>query len=132
MSKAEIMLTLIMFHSSGYRCLKHYYLQYVCTPSPSVPHLVSSKRLVELEKEVALPMGIFIKKVLLGNCTGINFVDSMPLRVSRNQRVFMLKVFNGKALRLQPASDTRVHSHQVKSFPTQESLDKYAQKTVYQ
>ena len=29
---------------------------------------------------------IFIKKVLLGKCTGISFVDSTPLRVCRNQR----------------------------------------------
>ena len=26
LSKAEVMLILIMFHASGYRCLKHYYL----------------------------------------------------------------------------------------------------------
>lgn len=29
-SKTEVMLILIMFHASGYRCLKHYYLEYVC------------------------------------------------------------------------------------------------------
>lgn len=39
MSKAEIMLILIMFHASGYRCLKHYYLQYVCVHLRSLfPH----------------------------------------------------------------------------------------------
>ena len=39
---------------------------------------------MELEKEVLLPMTIFIKKVLLRTCTGISFVDSTPLRVCRN------------------------------------------------
>lgn len=30
MSKAEIMLIMILFHDSGYRCLKHFYLDKVC------------------------------------------------------------------------------------------------------
>ena len=30
LSKAEIMLILILFHDSGYRCLKHFYLEKVC------------------------------------------------------------------------------------------------------
>ena len=30
MSKAEIMVIMILFHSSGYRCLKHFYLEKVC------------------------------------------------------------------------------------------------------
>ena len=68
MSKAEIMLIMILFHDSGYRCLKHFYLEKV-------------------------------KKVLLGKCTGISFVDSTPLRVCRNQRIHIHKVFKGIAQR---------------------------------
>lgn len=30
MSKAEIMLIMILFHDSGYRCLKHFYQEKVC------------------------------------------------------------------------------------------------------
>ncbi len=30
LSPAEVMTILIMFHASGYRCLKHFYLQQVC------------------------------------------------------------------------------------------------------
>ena len=51
------------------------------------PLVVSYNRFVELEKEVAVPLALFIKKVLLGKCTGISFVDSTPLRVCRNQRI---------------------------------------------
>ena len=54
---------------------------------------------MELEKEVLLPMTIFIKKVLLGTCTGISFVDSAPLRVCRNQRILIHKTFEGLAER---------------------------------
>ena len=100
MSKAEVMLIMIMFHGSGYRCLKHYYIQYVCVHLKHLfPNLVSYNRFVELEKEVAFPLAIFIKKVLLGKCTGISFVDSTPLRVCRNQRIHMRKVFKGIAAR---------------------------------
>ena len=82
MSKAEIMVILILFHSSGYRCLKHFYLHHVCVHLRHLfPDVVSYNRFVELEKTVALPLAISIKKVLLGKCTGISFVDSTPLRV---------------------------------------------------
>ena len=40
-------------------------------------------------------MVVFIKTVLLGTCTGISFVDSIPLRVCRNQRIHMHKPFEG-------------------------------------
>ena len=54
---------------------------------------------MELEKEVLLPMTIFIKKVLLRTSTGISFVDSTPLRVCRNQRILIHKTFEGLAER---------------------------------
>lgn len=75
MSKAEIMLIMILFHDSGYRCLKHFYLEKVCRHMRHLfPKVVSYNRFVELEKEVAIPLALFIKKVLLGKCTGISFV----------------------------------------------------------
>ena len=100
MSKAEVILILILFHCQGYRCLKHFYVDHVCKNLRHLfPEVVSYNRFVELEKEVAIPMALFIKKVLLGKCTGISFVDSTPLRVCRNQRIHMHKVFKGIAQR---------------------------------
>ena len=63
------------------------------------PRHVSYNRFVELEKEVLLLMTIFIKKVLLGICTDISFVDSTPLRVWHNQRILIHKTFEGIAER---------------------------------
>ena len=54
---------------------------------------------MELEKEVAIPPALFIKKVLLGKCTGISFVDSTPLRVCKNQRIHIHRTFKGIAQR---------------------------------
>ena len=59
----------------------------------------SYNQFVELEKVVAIPLALFIKKVLLGKCTGISFADSTPLRVCRNQRIHVHKVFKGIAQR---------------------------------
>ncbi len=56
MSDAEIMVILILFHSGGFRCFKHYYKEYVCKHLKHLfPRQVSYNRFVELEKEVLLP-----------------------------------------------------------------------------
>ena len=100
MSDAEVIVILILFHSGGFRCFKHYYKEYICKHLKHLfPRQVSYNRFVELEKEVLLPLTIFIKKVLLGTCTGISFVDSTPLRVCRNQRILIHKTFEGLAER---------------------------------
>ena len=94
------MLIMILFHDSGYRCLKHFYQEKVGRHLRHLfPNVISYNRFVELEKEVAIPLALFIKKVLLGKCTGISFVDSTPLRVCRNQRIHIHKVFKGIAQR---------------------------------
>lgn len=98
MNDAEIMVILILFHSGGIRCFKHYYKEYVCKHLTHLfPHRVSYNRFVE--KEVLLSLTIFTKQVLLGTCTGISFVDSTPLRVCRNQRILIHKTFEGLATR---------------------------------
>ena len=88
MAKAEVILIMILFHDSCYRCFKHFYLEKVCK---QLRHLfrkvVSYNRIVELEREVAVPLTLFIKKVLLAKSTGISFIDSTPLRVCKNQRI---------------------------------------------
>ena len=100
LSKAEIMLIIILFHDSGYRCLKHFYLDYVCKHLRHLfPKVVSYNRFVELEREVAIPLALFIKRVLLGKCTGISFIDSTPIRVCRNQRIHIHRTFKGIAQR---------------------------------
>lgn len=67
MNDAEIMIILILFHSEVLRCFKHYYELYVCKHLTHLsPKRVSYARFVELEKEIFLPLPIFIKQVLLG------------------------------------------------------------------
>ncbi len=90
------MVIIILFHSLGFCCLKHFYKEYVCVNLRHLfPKIVSYNRFVELQKTVAISLAIFIKKVLLGKCTGISFVDSTPLRVCRNQRILIYKTLKG-------------------------------------
>ena len=57
MSDTEIMVILILFHSRGFRCFKHYYKEYVCKHLKGMfPQCVFYNRFVELEKEVLLPL----------------------------------------------------------------------------
>lgn len=73
MPRSEIMLIMILFHDSGYRCLKHFYLEKVCKHLHHLfPKVVSYNRFVEFEKEVAITLALFIKKVLPDKCTGIS------------------------------------------------------------
>ena len=75
---------MILFHFSGFKCLKCFYTQYVCSHMGHlVPTHVSYNRFTELERKVAVPMVLLLKKCLMGGCTGISFIDSTALRVCR-------------------------------------------------
>ena len=100
MSVPEIMLIMILFHSSGCRCIKHFYLNEVCGNMKDMfPNVVSYNRFTELQKVSLLPLSAFFRIHLRGKCTGISFVDGTPLRVCKNQRISQHKVFAGFAER---------------------------------
>ena len=68
MSKAEIMLIMILFHDSGYRCLKHFYQEKVCKHMRHLfPRVVSYNRFVELEKEVSIPLALLSRRYFGAN-----------------------------------------------------------------
>ena len=95
LSDSEVITIMILFHFSGYKCLKHFYTGYVLQHMRHMfPNPVSyNNRFTELEKKVVVPLILFLKKCLMGGCTGISFVDSTALRVCRNQRIHLHRVF---------------------------------------
>ena len=100
LNDAEIITIMIAFHLGGYRNLKSFYINYVQKHlTGSFPETVSYNRFVELQGKALLPMTIFLKTIQLGNSTGISFVDSTPIRVCKNKRIFNHKVFSGIAER---------------------------------
>jgi hypothetical protein len=94
MSKAEVITIYYLFHLSGFRCFKHFYLFYVQKHMKNeFPKTVSYNRFTELMQSALLPMTMFAKTCCLGKCTGISFVDSTPIRVCKNKRIKRNKVF---------------------------------------
>jgi len=98
MSKSDVITIYYLFHLSGFRCFKHFYLFYVQKHMQNeFPKTVSYNRFVELMQSSLLPMTMFAKTCCLGSCTGISFVDSTPIRVCKNKRIKRNKVFKGIA-----------------------------------
>lgn len=98
LSPSEVITIMILFHDKGYRNMKHFYTQYVQKHLTCMfPKTVSYNRFTELMQSVSLPLTLFVKTICLGNCTGISFVDSTPLRVCKNKRIKRNKVFKGIA-----------------------------------
>lgn len=98
MSNSEVITLMTLFHSGGFRSMKHFYLHYVQKHLQSdFPKTVSYNRFTELMQPAVLPMTIFLKTCCLGECTGISFVDSTPIRVRKNKRIKRNKVFKGIA-----------------------------------
>ena len=98
MSKGEILTIMILFHLSGFRTFKHFYIYYVQKHmQDEFPRTVSYNRFTELMKQNALPLVSFLKMCRSGKCTGISFVDSTVIRVCHNKRIPRNKVFKGIA-----------------------------------
>jgi hypothetical protein len=94
MSNSEVMTIMILFHDKGYKCMKHFYVQYVQTHLTQMfPKTVSYNRFTELMQSVNLPLAIFLQTCCMGENTGISFMDSTPIRVCTNKRIKRNKVF---------------------------------------
>lgn len=94
MSQSEVITILIIFHGMQHKNLKHFYINFVQIHLNDLfPKTVSYNRFVELSQQVILPMTMFLKMQCLGECTGITYVDSTPIRVCNKKRIKRNKVF---------------------------------------
>ncbi len=100
LNDAEIITILVAFHLGAYRNLKHFYTQHVqIHMKQEFPQTVSYNRFVELQQKVLLPMTLFLRVMRAGSNTGISFIDSTPIRVCKNKRIYNHKVFKDIAQR---------------------------------
>ncbi|SHG78549.1 Transposase DDE domain-containing protein [Salegentibacter echinorum] len=98
MSMSEILTITVIFQLSGHRTFKHFYLFYIQKHMKSeFPDTVSYNRFTELMQANMVPLVLFMKTRCLGKSTGISFIDSTPLRVCKNKRIKVNKVFEGIA-----------------------------------
>jgi hypothetical protein len=99
LSISEIMTILVMYHESGYKNLKSFYLREIgLHHRRDFPHLVSYNRFVELQRRCLLPL-FFYLLVKRGSCTGVSFIDATSLKVCHNLRIRSHRVFQGSAER---------------------------------
>ena len=100
MALSEIMTILIMYHLSGYRTFKWYYINYVMKyQKQDFPTLVSYNRFVEIMKYALVPLLLYTIRARFGKCSGISFVDSTPIKVCDNHRIRTHHVFSEYAKR---------------------------------
>ena len=99
LSLSEVMTILVWFHASHYRTFKHFYLGSVLPGKRrEFPGLPSYTRFVELIPLTLLPLCAYLP-TRKGQPTGIQFIDSLPLRVCHNRRISSHKVLAGLARR---------------------------------
>jgi transposase len=99
LSMSEVMTILVWFHASHYRTFKHFYLGSVLPGKRAeFPGLPSYTRFVELIPLTLLPLCAYLQ-TRKGQPTGIQFIDSLPIRVCHNRRIGSHKVFAGLAQR---------------------------------
>lgn len=97
---SEIMTILIHFHQSHYRDFKAYYNEHVLKNlRGEFPGLVSYQRFVDYMPSALMPLCVYLRTCCLGECTGISFIDSTPLKVCHNLRIQRHRVFEGLATR---------------------------------
>lgn len=98
MSMGEVLTITVLFHLSGYRTFKHFYIHHVKKHmAGEFPDTVSYNRFTELMQSNMLPLVLYLKTCCMGTCTGISFVDSTPVRVCKNKRISSNRVFDGIA-----------------------------------
>ncbi len=93
LSQSEVMTIIIEFQRSGYRTFKHYYQRHVCVHLRwAFPQVVSYNRFVELMGDALVPLCAYLN-TRKGTCSGISFIDSMPIAVCHNRRIHSHQVF---------------------------------------
>lgn len=100
MSQSEIITVMVCFHCGTFHNFKHYYRFYICEHMNSYfPKAVSYNRFVELQPRTIVPLMLLLKLVGFGECTGITYVDSTPIKVCHTKRIYSNKVFKDMAQR---------------------------------
>jgi transposase len=94
---SEVMTILVWFHVSHYRTFKHFYRKQVLGEWPvDFPRLPSYTRFVELIPMTLLPLCAYVQ-TRQGQPTGLQFIDSLPIRVCHHRRISSHRVFAGLA-----------------------------------
>jgi len=99
LSLSELMTLAVLFHQLRYRQFKSFYLCHALRfLRNEFPKLPSYQRCVELMPRCIVPLSALFD-TLKGQCTGITILDSSPLAVCDNLRIYRHRVFAATAAR---------------------------------
>ena len=101
LSLSEMMLIMVLFHTSSFKNFKCFYVYGVGQMYREYfSEIPSYERFVALQGRLFLPLSVLLHMLLgQGEKTGLYVIDSCPLKVCRNKRIFRNKVFKGLAAR---------------------------------
>jgi len=92
---SEVMTIVVFFHVSHDRTFQHFYWDHMLGQRRGeFPTLPSYTRFVELIPMTLLPLCASVQ-TRQGPVTGLQFIDSLPIRVCHNRRLHSPKVFAG-------------------------------------
>jgi hypothetical protein len=98
LSMSEVLTILICFQFSGYKCFKWFYQFLIEHHKKDFPKILSYSRFVEVKGDFMAPLFSFLN-FHLGECSGITYVDSTPLKICHNKRIHSNQVFKNLARR---------------------------------
>jgi len=100
MSLSEVMTIQVLFHLSGYKTFKEFYMGYLSKDlQKEFPDLVSYNRMVALKRDRFMSLPMYLKTFGLATCSGISFIDSTPLRACDRRRIHQHKTLKDSAQR---------------------------------
>lgn len=97
MAMSEVITIKVMYHTSGFKTFKDFYMKNNAELKDYFPNLVSYSRLVELNIQNAVPLLIFAKIFCTKEADEVSFIDSTKLSVCHIKRASSNKVFKGIA-----------------------------------
>jgi len=98
MSLSEIMTIIVLYHSSGFKNFKTFYLSLHLLHPGAFSRRLSYTRFLDWTPYCLLPLCAYLS-TRKGANTGVAFIDSTPIRVCKNIRIPRNKVFKGVATR---------------------------------
>lgn len=100
LSKSEIMTIILLFHRSPAKNFKYFYKSYLQLYKSEFPTLPSYNRFVELQQRCLNEFSALLITICsLATQTGVSYIDSTPIPVCHNKRIYNHKVFKDLAKR---------------------------------